>query len=100
MPEPQTTPDEGSAAARIEGLRLVLDGVDHRILGLLVMRTALSRQVVRLRRSHGQGRIDPVREAVIVGRYRGVLGDHGAVIAQQVLRAGRGPDTAGSESCG
>lgn len=93
-------PAAESTGDQIEGLRLVLDLIDRRILGLLVMRSSVSGRVVQLRRERGQGRLDPARETVIVGRYRDVLGDPGAAIARQVLRAGRGPDPTGGKPCG
>ncbi len=78
------------AARTIDLLRGEIDALDESIIRLVAERTAVSARVQAARINAGGTRLELGRERVVVDRYRTGLGNHGASLAEAILRVGRG----------
>lgn len=78
------------SAEVIPALRDQIDAIDTAIARLVAERTRLSRRIQTARMNAGGTRLELGRERVVFDGYRSVLGPDGAVLAEAVLRVGRG----------
>jgi isochorismate pyruvate lyase len=73
----------------LSGIRVRLDDVDTRLVGLLVERGELIREVIDFKRTQGMGVVDRGREDEMLARIGDIASSGGLDprIARQVLRA-------------
>lgn len=74
----------------ISDLRRRIDGLDATLVGLLLERQALSRQIQAARVAAGGVRVELARERAVLDTYGRGLGTEGTALATAVLRACRG----------
>ena len=74
----------------VAALRASIDAVDAEILGLLLRRHEVSRQIQRARAGAGDGPVSHERELAIRDRYAEALGDDGREVATAILVLCRG----------
>lgn len=85
------------AVGSVEEGRERIDAIDARIWSLLESRRRVSGRIQELRLGAGGVRVDPRREAVVVGRWAGALGGGGELLARTVLEICRpAPATRGN----
>ncbi|MBV9594061.1 MAG: chorismate mutase [Actinobacteria bacterium] len=78
------------AASVIGTLREQIDALDTAIARLVLERTKVSKRIQAARINSGGTRIELGRERAVIDHYRDTLGADGAIVADAVLRAGRG----------
>ncbi len=74
----------------ISMLRTQIDSMDAAIIRLVVERTRISKRIQATRISTGGTRVEVGRERVVLDGYRKGLGPDGVVLAEALLRVGRG----------
>jgi chorismate mutase len=83
-----TAPDP--EADTIPTLRIQIDAMDAAIIRLVAERTRLSKRIQTARINGGGTRVELGRERVVLDTYRAGLGADGPVLADAILRVGRG----------
>jgi len=80
----RTPPDDAPGNVRVR-----LDDVDRRLIGLLAERAELIREVIDFKRAKGMGVVDRAREDEMLARIEVMASERGLDprIARQVLRA-------------
>lgn len=73
----------------LDDIRVRLDDIDRRLVGLLTERADLVRQVIDFKRARGMGVVDRGREDAMLARAEAVASHEGLDprIARQVLRS-------------
>ena len=89
-PAPTGTTDP-NADADLLALRDRINAIDAQLIELWRERSAVSREVGRIRMASGGTRLVLARERQIIERFREALGEDGTQLGLLVLRAGRGP---------
>ncbi|HUO48561.1 MAG TPA: chorismate mutase [Acidimicrobiales bacterium] len=81
--------DPTAEAGDLTGIRLRLDDVDRRLVGVLAERSALVEEVIVYKRAHGMAVVDRAREDEMLDRIGRTAEAAGLDprIARQVLRA-------------
>lgn len=82
--------DDPLSDAEIQRYRQEIDRLDSVILEAVKRRTAISKAIGVTRMSSGGTRLVHTREIAILNHFRDELGEEGPVIAQALLRMGRG----------
>lgn len=85
-----TGTDDPLSDAEIQRYRQEIDRLDRIILDAVKRRTAVSQAIGKTRMSSGGTRLVHTREIAILNEFRDELGQEGPVIAQALLRMGRG----------
>jgi len=78
-----------SSRSELDDIRVRLDEVDRRLVGVLAERARLIEEVVRFKRAHAMAVVDRRREDEMLERIQTLAGAEGLDprIARQVLRA-------------
>lgn len=82
--------ETGTLDAFVTASREEIDHLDASLLGLVLQRQALSRQVQAARVAAGGVRVELSRERAVLDTYARALGTEGTALATAVLRACRG----------
>lgn len=82
--------DVAESLDTISMLRSQIDSMDAAIIRLVIERTRISKRIQATRISTGGTRIEVGRERVVLDGYRAGLGPDGVVLAEALLRVGRG----------
>lgn len=82
--------DDPLSDAEIQAYREEINRMDRVILDAIKRRTQVSRAIGKTRMSSGGTRLVHTREIAILNQFREELGEEGPVIAQALLRMGRG----------
>jgi chorismate mutase len=85
-PEEVPVPDSQEG---IDELRVEIDGIDARLVELILRRTAISHAIGRARKSLGGPKIVYSREMAVLERFR-ALGPAGTDLGMMLLAMGRG----------
>jgi chorismate mutase len=94
-PNEDTTSESGDiditeSLDTISMLRTQIDSMDAAIIRLVVERTRISKRIQATRISTGGTRVEVGRERIVLDGYRKGLGPDGVVLAEALLRVGRG----------
>jgi chorismate mutase len=83
-------PDLDQSVDVIATLRTQIDAMDAAIIRLVSERTKLSKRIQTERITSGGTRVELGRERIVLDGYRAGLGPDGPLLAEAILRVGRG----------